>query len=197
MPTDPRLRVTALLAAREGGPEPGEAPADLLPIVYDQLRELARGFLRQERPGHTLQATAMVHEAYGRLVDTSRVDWRGRTHFLCVAAQAMRRLLCDHARHHAREKRGGRWRRVTLHEPAREVTGTEVGPDELAALDAAIARLAELDSRQARCVELRFFAGLSVPAVAEALGVSSRTVERDWTHARAWLKREITGGETA
>ncbi len=162
-----------------------------MPLVYDELRSLARRYMRSERREHTLQPTALVHEAYLRLVDRPRVDWRGRTHFFAVGARVMRHLLIDHARGRGRKKRGGGRYRVTLTDW--RAAGGEAGldPGELLDLDAALEKLARVDEREARVVELRFFAGLTVAEVAHALGVSKRTVEQDWTHARAWLRREL------
>jgi RNA polymerase sigma factor (TIGR02999 family) len=142
-----------------------------------------------------LQPTALVHEAYIRLVDASQVDWQGRTHFLAVGARVMRRLLIDHARGRGREKRGGGWRKLTLAEGVSPFKDDEVGMEELLSLNRALERLSELDPRQARVVELRFFGGLTVPEVAQVLGMSTRTIEGDWTHARAWLKRELARGD--
>lgn len=194
MPSDLRERVTELLsrtgAAEEAGG--GRLGADeLMPVVYDELRRLAGAYLRQERGDHTLQATGLVHEAYLRLVHQERVEWQGRRHFFAVGAQVMRRLLVDHARRKGSVKRGGDWQRVTL-DAASPILGRPLDPLEVLALDRALARLAELDPRQAQVVELRFFAGLDVAEVAEMLGVSKRTVEGDWTHARAWLRRELS-----
>ncbi len=165
------------------------AAADrLLPMVYDELRTLADRYLRRERSGHTLQATALVHEVYLRLVGQERANWQGRTHFMAVGAEAMRRVLIDHARSRGRQKRGGDRSRVTL-------TGLELeGRDdaaEAAALSDALERLNELDPQQARIVRLRFFAGLSVDETAALLELPKRTVERNWAHARAWLAREL------
>ena len=183
--------VTQLLAGARAGNR--GAIAQLLPLVYDQLRILARDLMSQERPDHTLQATALVHEAYLKLVDQTRVDWRGRSHFFAVAAQAMRRILVDHARQHQAAKRGGRRERNTLDEEL--VTGRQQEED-LLALEDALVKLAELDPRQAEMVELRFFGGLSVAEVAEALGMSKRSVEREWTMVRSWLRRELSHNET-
>ncbi len=162
--------------------------AQLVPLVYDELRELAQKYFRHERPGHTLQPTAVVHEAYMRLVDESRVDWQGRTHFRAICARVMRQVLVDHARARKRVRRGGGRAPLSLE--------SAVAPLELEGLDPvelhdALERLAALDAREARVVELRFFGGLSVEEVAETLGVSTRTVEGDWSHAKAWLHAQL------
>ncbi len=164
---------------------------ELLPLVYNELRRLARGFLGRERLNHTLQPTALVHEAYLRLADQSRVDWAGRTHFFAVGAKMMRRLLIDHARSHGRLKRGGDIQKVTLLEGLTPDAGNDLGLDELLSLDSALEELAAENPRQALIVEQRFFGGLTVEEVADQLGVSKRTVEADWTAARAWLRRRL------
>ena len=161
----------------------------LMPLVYTELREIAQGCLRRERPGHTLQPTALVHEVFLKLVDQTGVDYRGRTHFLAVSAQAMRRILVDHARARARDKRGGGRPRIELDE---SLTVSARRDEDLLALDEALEKLAQLDPRQAKIVELRFFGGLTVEDVAEALGVSKRTIESEWTMVRAWLRRELS-----
>jgi RNA polymerase sigma factor (TIGR02999 family) len=179
--------VTQLLHELGVGGQP--ATDRLFAAVYQELRNLAEQFFRKERPDQTLQATALVHEAYLKLLDQRNVDWQGRAHFLGVAAQAMRRILLDHARRRGAAKRGGGWQRITLNDKL--IPGLE--PDAgLLALDAALEKLAELDSRQAQMVELRFFAGLSVEEVAKVLGMSKRSVEREWTMVRAWLRRELS-----
>jgi RNA polymerase sigma factor (TIGR02999 family) len=160
---------------------------ELFVAVYEELRNLAERFFRREQPG-TLQTTALVHEAYLKLVDQRCVDWQGRAHFLGVAAQAMRRILLDHARHRGAAKRGGHWKRIALDD--RLMPGLE-SDEGLLALDEALGRLAELDPRQAKMIELRFFGGLSVEEVAQVLGMSKRSVEREWTMVRAWLRREL------
>ena len=169
-----------------------ERPADvakkLMPLVYDELRELAARYLRSERCGHTLQPTALVHEAFMRLVDQDRVDWKGRTHFYAVGAEAMRRILIDHARARGRGKRGGKWQRVVLNE---EDAPQEFQDIDLVALHVALEALAALDKQQARIVELRFFGGLTVEEVAHVLEVSKRKVEGDWSHAKAWLRSAL------
>jgi RNA polymerase sigma-70 factor (ECF subfamily) len=162
----------------------------LTPIVYDELRRLARRYMRRERPGHSLQTTALVNEAYIRLVDYKRMQWQNRAHFFAVSAQLMRRILVEHARRH-NLKRGGNVRHVCLEEIA--VVGGDRAAD-LVALDDAMNALGRIDSRKAQVVELRFFGGLSVNETAEVLKVSSVTVMRDWSTARAWLYRELTNG---
>ena len=164
---------------------------ELLPVVYDELRRLARGYLARERPDHTLQPTALVHEAYTRLASQSRIEWQGRTHFLAVGARAMRRLLIDHARTHRRRKRGGDWQKVTFNEAATPFQGRGLDLEELLSLEDALEKLRALSERQATIVELRFFGGLTIKEVAEHLAVSPRTVESDWSRAREWLKREL------
>jgi RNA polymerase sigma factor (TIGR02999 family) len=175
-----------MLRAVERG-EPGSAE-QLFLLVYDELRRLAGAYLDHERLGHTLQPTALVHEAWMRLVDAETVEWQGRAHFLGIAARAMRQILVEHARGKQRLKRGGGWRRVEL-EPGL-ARAAEEGPD-LVALDRALERLAALSERQARIVELRFFGGLPVESVAYLLEVSKRTVEREWRFARAWLAEAL------
>lgn len=172
----------------------GERPSaeQLLPHVYNELRQLARRYLSRERPGHTLEPTALVHEAYIKLVDQSKVDWQGRTHFFAVGAKVMRHLLIDHARGKGRAKRGGDRQKVTLAEGLTPFGSGALDAEDLLALNEGLDRLAELDARQARVVELRFFGGLTVPEAALVLGVSNRTIEGDWAHARAWLKRELS-----
>jgi RNA polymerase sigma-70 factor (ECF subfamily) len=164
----------------------------LTPIVYDELRRLASHYMRGERPGHSLQATALVNEAYVRLVDYKGMQWQNRAHFFAVSAQLMRRILVDHARRH-NLKRGGGVQHVSLDETA--IVGSDRAPD-LVALDDALDALARLDSRKVQVVEMRFFGGLSVEETAEVLKVSAVTVMRDWSTAKAWLYRELTGGMT-
>jgi RNA polymerase sigma factor (TIGR02999 family) len=165
------------------------AAAELFPIVYEELRRLAAAALRRERTDHTLQPTALVHEAFLRLAETPGASWENRAHFVAVAARVMRRVLVDHARGRNALKRGNGEIRV----PIDDVDVPAVGQDvDLVALDDALARLAMLDERQARIVELRFFGGLSVPETAALIGASERTVKRDWQVARAWLTRELS-----
>jgi RNA polymerase sigma-70 factor (ECF subfamily) len=167
-----------------------DALDNLLPLVYDELHRQAASFLRRERPGHTLQTTALINEAYLNLIDRRNVNWQNRTHFFAVAAQAMRRILIDYARAKHRQKRGGDNIRLSLDE-ATLVAAEEEGVD-LIALDEALNKLANLDEQQARVVELRYFSGLSLEETAEALHISRATVARDWEAARAWLFRELT-----
>jgi RNA polymerase sigma factor (TIGR02999 family) len=166
----------------------GAALDAMLPVVYDELRRLAHRQLRRERAGHTFQTTALVHEAYVRLVDQTRVQWRDRAHFLAVAAMAMRRILVDHARRRGRVKRGGALRRVPL--DALDLAA-EDRAELLQALDDALRRLAAVDPRAARVVECRFFGGMTEPETGAALGVGLRTVSRDWQRARSWLFQEM------
>ena len=178
----------------------GDASAldDLLPRVYDELRALADAYMRRERAGHTLQPTALVHEAFLRLLRLPPGSVQNRVHFFALAAQAMRRILADHARRHRAAKRGGNAVRVPLEVieggAGGGVAAAAGGDQEVAAddLDAALEDLAKLDARQARVVELRFFGGLSIEETAEALGISPATAKRDWTTARAWLHHELT-----
>jgi RNA polymerase sigma-70 factor, ECF subfamily len=175
-----------------------DAPERLFPLVYGELRVLAGGYLRRERPGHTLQATELVNEAYLKLVGQADIDWQGRGHFFGVAARAMRQILVDHARKRGREKRGGGDEAVTLREAVMGAQrDTEYTLDDLISLNDALGELAALDERQARIVEMRCFTGLKVDEIALALGVSRRTVEGGWTHARAWLRRRLSAGDPA
>lgn len=183
------LDITAVLQASDAGDV--AATDRLLPLVYDELRALAQSHLAQERAGHTLQATAIVHEAYVRLIDQRRARFRDRHHFFAVAATTIRRVLVDHARSKGRLKRGGEQQRVEL-DPTVDWSGTRAL--DLLALDDALRRLHDLHERQARVVELRFFAGLTIAQAAEVLGVGTTTVEDDWAVARAWLGRELEGG---
>jgi RNA polymerase sigma factor (TIGR02999 family) len=182
--------ITQILQEVSGGNR--EAPARLMPLVYDELRRLADHYLRRERPDHTLQPTALVHEAYLRLIDQTRVDWQNRAHFFGVAAQLMRRILVDHARRHQAEKRGGFGQKLPLDEA---VDYSQTRDVDLVKLDDALTALAKFDARQSRIVELRFFGGLTIEETAEALAVSPATVKVDWNMAKAWLRREIGGGD--
>ena len=186
-PEPSRGEVTGLLVAwNQGDPQAVER---LMPLVYAELREIAERQFRRERAGHTLQPTAVVHEAYFKLVDQTRVTWKNRGHFFAIAAQAMRRILIDHARAREADKRGGGGTQVALDvgiaspEPASDL--------DLLALDEALVRLKALDEPQARIVELRFFGGLSIEQTAEALEISASSVKRDFRSARAWLFREL------
>ena len=177
--------VTRLLVAWGQGDE--QALDQLTPLVYKELRRLAQWHMNGERPGHTLQATALVNEAYLRLVDINRIQWQDRAHFFAMAARQMRRILIDAARKHGNQKRGGDVQKVSLAEglvvPDR--------PEELVALDEALLALTQIDERRGRVVEMKFFGGLNVEEIAEVLGVSSDTVKRDWKLAKAWLGREL------
>jgi RNA polymerase sigma factor (TIGR02999 family) len=185
-------KITDLLRHLEAGDR--SAVDRLFSAVYRELRNLAAQFFRREPDGNTLQPTALVHEAYLKLVDQTGVDWRGRTHFFAVAGQAMRRILVDHARRRHAAKRGGRRTRLLLDEDL--VAGVSPN-DDILALDEALSKLAKLDAGQAQLVELRFFGGLSVAEAAEALGMSKRAAEREWTMVRAWLRRELSQSNTA
>lgn len=164
----------------------------LFPLVYQDLRQRAAGYLRGERPGHTLQPTALAHEAYLRLVGQRDYPWKNRAHFMAMAARAMRSILVDHARKRNAQKRGGGQSPVAIHTTLVVEGGPPVGFDDL---DRALVDLARLSERQARVVELRYFGGLSIEETGEALGISPMTVKRDWATARAWLYRELSGGE--
>jgi RNA polymerase sigma-70 factor, ECF subfamily len=177
---------TILLAELKKGDK--EAASKLIPIVYDELRRLADSYMRHERSDHTLQATALVHEAYLKLIEQRSVHWQSRAHFFGIAAQVMRRILLDHARGHLREKRGGGERTLPIEEAL--VFAPEQSLD-LVKLDQALERLTKLDPRQGKIVELRFFGGLTVEQTAESLGISPKTVKRDWSLAKAWLHGEL------
>ncbi len=183
-------QVTRLLndinAGRTGARE------ELVPVVYDELRILAESYMRKERPGHTLQPTALVNEAWLKLADQTRVEWKGRAHFFGIAAQAMRRILVDHHRKRSAARRGGGGTSVTLVDGPAE---TFQDPLDFIALDEALEELAELDPRAARIVELKFFGGLSVEETAEVLDVSTPTVKRDWRTAKAWLYNEMISSD--
>jgi len=183
-------QVSGLLRAWSDGNR--DALDKLTPIVYDELHRLARRYMSRERPGHSLQTTALVNEAYMRLVDYKDMQWQNRAHFFAVSAQLMRRILVEHARRH-NLKRGGGVQHVSLEETA--IVGGDRAAD-LIALDDAMVALARLDPRKVQVVEMRFFGGLSVEETAQVLNVSSVTVMRDWSSAKAWLYRELTGGAT-
>ncbi len=181
----------ALLAQiREGGDRGADARARLLPLVYEELREIAERYMRSQRDAHTLQTTALVNEAYIRLVAREAQGWESRSHFVGVAAKAMRSVLVDHARRKHAEKRGGVRRRVPL---AGAAILSEDPSDDILAIDEALSRLSAIDARKGRVVELRFFGGLTNEETASVLEVSTATVKREWRFARAWLFNELTG----
>ncbi len=180
--------VTRLL--REWGHGDANAASELFPIVYAELRRLARRYMRHERPDHTLQSTALIHEAYLRLAKQRGAEWRNRRQFFAVAAQMMRRILVDYARGRAYQKRGGAAANVPVDVEQNAVIAPERGP-ELVALDSALERLAAFDARKAKIVELRYFGGLETQEIADVLGVSAVTVTRDWKMAKAWLRQEL------
>ena len=184
-------RVTELLRARSGGDQ--SALDQLIPLTYDELRRLAAHYHRQERANHTLQPTALVHEAYLRLIDQKQMQGQNRAHFLGAAAQVMRRILVDHARQKCAAKRDGAEHKLTLDE---EVAFAEERDVNLLALDDALIKLEALDPQKSRIVELKFFGGLSIEETAEVLGVSPRTVTRQWGAAKAWLHREISRAQS-
>ena len=179
--------VSRLLADWGNGNQ--DALEELVPLIYKELRNLAHNFLYRERPGHTLQTTALVHEAYLKLIDQNDARWQNRAHFFAIAAQAMRRILIDSARKHAAAKRGGPQEELSLD----EVADIALEPDSnLLKLDEALNELAKIDPRQSRIVELRYFGGLTIEETAEVISVSPATVKREWMMARAWLHQEIT-----
>ena len=185
-----RTSVTDLLIRARGGDS--SALASVFPLIYEELRTIAERQLRNERDGHTLSPTALVHEAYLRLIDYNRTEWSGRAHFLRVAATAMRRVLVDHARGQRSLKRGGALRRISI-------DVIQLGADDqvelLIAVDDALEKLARRDARQAQVVECRFFGGMTEEETAEALDIGLRTVKRDWARAKAWLYRELSGDD--
>lgn len=187
-PSSTRQEVTRLLVDWRGGDE--AALQKLFPLVQPELHRLAHHYMSRERAGHTLQTTAILNEAYLRLVDNTKPVWQGRTHFIAAAAQLMRRILVDYARARKSLKRGGGALRVTLDEAA---FAPEARSEDLLALDEALERLAVQDARKSQIVELRYFGGLTVEETAEFLKLSQRTVEREWTMAKAWLYRELSG----
>ncbi len=195
MPPPSRSEVTQLLLeCNARGEGTAEATRRLFELVYDELRRLAGALMLRERADHTLQPTAVVHEAFMRLADGARIEWQGRAHFMGIAARAMRQILVDHARHRAAEKRGGGLHRVTLtgEEPASPHDAVEI-----LELHEVLERFSALDPRAARVVELRVFGGLNVRETAHLLEVSPRTVDGDWAVARMWLSRELEGGKPA
>ena len=190
MVVSPTKDVTRLLIDWGNGNQ--AALDELIPLVYGELRRLAGHYMRRESPGHTLQASALINEAYLRLIDQKSVKWQNRAHFFGVAAQLMRRILVDHARSRLRAKRGGTTQIVSLDDQA--VMSKEVA--EVQALDEALNNLAEMDPRKCQIVEMKFFGGLTTEEVAEVLKVTSRTVEREWRKAKAWLHRAMSKGDT-
>ncbi len=172
------------------------AAADLLPMVYEELRALAEHFFRNERHSHTLQPTALVHEAYMRLVDQRSIEWKSRNQFFVIAAKAMRNILVDHARTSGRLKRGGDWQEVTLHNLEQSMNLESDDRVDMEQINVALEQLAELDERKARLVELRFFAGLSEQDAADVLGIARSTASEHWRMARAWLHRALKDGAT-
>lgn len=181
-------KITQML--REWGEGKSEALDELLPHIYNELHRQAAAYLRRERPNHTLQTTALVHEAYLKLIDQKQVEWKSRGHFFALAAQAMRRILVDHAKSRHREKRGGPNENVPLEDELLAVA--EETNIDVIALDEALSRLAKFDPQQERIVEMRYFAGLSLDETAAAIGISRATAARDWAVAKAWLHRELT-----
>ncbi len=184
---DLRRESTDTLIKSVSGDEP--AAGRLTELVYEELKRLAASLMRRERQNHTLQATAVVHEAYLRLIDQTQVDWKGKTHFLAVAAQMMRRVLIDHARERGAAKRGGGAERVTLDDAEKALSAESVL--DLMDLESALEELSQRDERQARVAVLRFFGGLSVKEVAHVSGMSERSVKEDWRFARAWLRHRL------
>lgn len=182
------MQITQLLNEWKDGNQ--AALDELMPLIYDELRRQASRYLRNERQGHTLQTTALIHEAYLKLVGINEIEWQNRNHFFAIASTAMRRILVDHARERKRDKRGGSAENLPLDE-ALQISANEKSVD-LIALDEALNRLAKLDTRQAKVVELRYFSGLSIDETAEVLGIANSTVRLDWNLAKAWLKQEIT-----
>jgi RNA polymerase sigma factor (TIGR02999 family) len=183
----PTPQVTQLLVEWQNGNQ--KALEQLIPLVYEELRAIAGRYLSRESPSHTLQSTALVHEAYFKLIGQRRVQWQNRAHFFGIAAQMMRRILVDHARHQHREKRGGPAPKLSLDQA---IAQAEPEADvDLLALDEALTSLAEIDPRGARIIELRFFSALTIDETAEVLDISAGTVKRDWSAARAWLYREM------
>jgi RNA polymerase sigma-70 factor (ECF subfamily) len=180
--------ITQLLVEWSDGNQ--SALDELYPLVYDELHRLARRYMSRERLGHTLQTTALINEAYVRLVDQRNVHWANRSHFFAISAQIMRRILIDHARRHAYAKRGGGAQQISLEEAATVVAGQA---SELLRLDEALKSLAEMDSRRSQVVELRYFGGLSNEEIAGVLKISENTVTRDWNMARAWLYQQLAG----
>ncbi len=183
--------ITRILRQWGGGDQ--KAAEQLFPLVYDELRRLARSYLSKERSGHTLQPTALVHEAYLRLIDQDHADWQNRVHFYAIAATMMRRILVNHARDRAAMKRGRGFQVVSLEDTGDVGHGEEL---DLVRLDEALERLEKVDERKMRVVEMRFFGGMTEKEISSLLDVSEKTVRRDWTMAKLWLRRELTGAAT-
>ncbi|REL39205.1 sigma-70 family RNA polymerase sigma factor [Rhodohalobacter sp. SW132] len=179
-------RITKLLQAHKSGKE--EALDQLIPLVYSEMQKMAKGRMRGEDPDHTFSATALVHEAYLKLINFNRIDWQNRNHFYAIASQVMRNILVDYAVKQNAQKRGGNRYRVTL---GQEHVKHEVNLEEIISVDQALKKLENIDERQARVVECRFFGGLTIEETAKTLGISEPTVSRDWKAARAWLNREL------
>ncbi len=184
-----KQNITQLLLTWNKGDK--QALDELMPLVFDELHRQAARFLRRERSDHTLQTTALINEAYLKLIDQNRVNWQSRTHFFAIAANLMRRILVDYARSKNRDKRGGDLMKLSLEEAADVAVGKEKNID-LMALDEALSKLEKIDERQARIVELRYFGDLTLEETAEALNISRTTVIEDWAMAKAWLRRELT-----
>jgi len=187
-PVNSANEVTQLLVSWGKGDQ--QSLESLIPLVYDELRRQARRYLRRERPDHTLQSSALVHEVYVRLIDQRQANWHNRSQFFGVAAQLMRRILVDHARSRGAVKRGAGVTKLAI---AEEVAAIEMQNVDLIALDTSLTKLEQIDPQQCRIVELRFFSGLSIEDTADALGISPATVKRDWAMVKAWLYREISG----
>ena len=187
-PVNSANEVTQLLVSWGKGDQ--QSLENLIPLVYDELRRQARRYLRRERPDHTLQSSALVHEVYVRLIDQRQANWHNRSQFFGVAAQLMRRILVDHARSRGAVKRGAGVTKLAI---AEEVAAIEMQNVDLIALDTSLTKLEQIDPQQCRIVELRFFSGLSIEDTADALSISPATVKRDWAMAKAWLYREISG----
>lgn len=184
--------ISALLVALRDTERRGDAVRELWPLLYEELKRRAVRAMARERGGHTLQPTALVHEAYERMVRASDVAWQDRSHFLAIAARVMRQVLVDHARKRDAERRGGDWTRITFDEPIHAAEGTS----DVLELHLALERLEQLDARTAKVAELRLFAGATVPEIAEALDISARTVDNEWATARMWLVRALSDDPT-
>lgn len=193
-PDKSRDITTLLTQLNQGEGERNKAADELMPLVYDELRRLADRYFRGERNDHTLQPTALVHEAYLKLVDQTKINWQSRAHFYAVCARMMRRILIDHARGRARKRRGGGQKPIELEDMH---AAKEMPPEDFLALHDAIEKLTKLDRREADVVELRCFGGLNMEEIAEVLQVSKRSVEGDWAHAKAWLQAELADGPRA